>query len=299
MHSQIRQVRSSGCLIVCWRVFGRVSSVESDSVRHDRQYVEVTLGNSPESLALKRKWGDRWNLQASAKAIQSGDLICLARGSSKPMIVRACTDYSAIVLISVTHSHSKQTSGVVERRESSLSFAGSPRELLLVWDWGKPPKVESEFSKYGYLLEIDGLAPQYSNEPQSKALRLLNMGVILGGSGECDEADKTLIKAIRCYEDAFGEDDLQTIAAVDRVAMIYREQQNWLSAESLLTRAIRSKRKIKGFNHPDTLSSVASLLLLHAESASLSKTGRKAMVELAERIKSNAAVTVAGTACIA
>jgi tetratricopeptide (TPR) repeat protein len=280
-------------------VLGRVSSVESDSARHDRQCVEVTFGNSPESLTFKENWGDRWNLQASAKAIQNGDLICLAQGSSKPTIIRACTDHSAIILISVTHSHSETTSGAAEHREASLSLAGSPREFLLVWDWGKPPVVESELSNCGGLVGIDALAPQYSNEFHSKATRLFNMGVILGDSGEYVQADKTLRKAIRCYEDAYGEDDLQTIAAVDRVALTYKEQQNWVSAELLLTRAVRTRQKIKGPNHLDTLSSVANLLLLHVELAGSSRTGQKAMVDLAERIRSNAAVSVAGTAYMA
>jgi hypothetical protein len=280
-------------------VLGRVSSVKSDNTRHNRQCIEVILGNSPESWTFKKKWGNRWNLQASAKAIQKDDIICLVQGASKPTIIRPCTDHSAVILISVTHSHREQTSGDIEGQEASLSLAGSLCELLLVWDWGKPPVVQPEHSNCRDLVEIDALVPEYSNESHSKAARLFHMGVILGDSEEYVQADRTLQKAIKFYEDAFGEEDLQTIAAVDSVALVYKKQQNRVSAELLLTRAVRTRRKTQGPNHRDTLNSVANLLLLHVESAGPSMTGLKVMVDLAERIRSNAAVSVAATAYIA
>ena len=81
------------------------------------------------------------------------------------------------------------------------------------------------------------------------------MGIIWGDLEEYVQADKTLQKGIKFYEDAYKEEDLQTIATMDRVALVCKEQGNWVSAESLLTRAMRTRRKIQGPNHQDTLSS--------------------------------------------
>lgn len=57
------------------------------------------------------KRNTRWTLQASAKPIQDGDVVCLLQGASRPTIIRLYEDYCAIIAISVTPTGDEQTEG--------------------------------------------------------------------------------------------------------------------------------------------------------------------------------------------
>jgi hypothetical protein len=83
--SQTAVIKSKGCIL------GQVSSVISDN----RQSVNITSTNTA--------WSSReWSLQASAKSVQKGDIVCLLKGASKPTIIRLCRDYFAVVVIAAT-----------------------------------------------------------------------------------------------------------------------------------------------------------------------------------------------------
>lgn len=89
--TEIAVINSQGCIL------GRVSS-EDSSDRNDIQQVYITSKYGSEYLGSQKSW----TLQASAKPVQVGDLICLLRGATKPMIIRLCRDYFAVIMISVT-----------------------------------------------------------------------------------------------------------------------------------------------------------------------------------------------------
>jgi hypothetical protein len=111
-NKEITVIKSKGCIL------GQVSSVKCDSVRYDRQHVEIIFNNISRSLGNKREWGAQWTLQASAKSIRQGDLVCLLQGVSKPIIIRMCRDHFAVIMIVVTLRQGVQTEkGYLERQE--------------------------------------------------------------------------------------------------------------------------------------------------------------------------------------
>jgi hypothetical protein len=87
--AEIAVIKSKGC------VLGKVSLVRSDISWNGGQYVDIIFNNIGIQSA-------RWTLQSSAKSIQDGDLICLLQGASKPIIIRLCKDYFAIIVIAAT-----------------------------------------------------------------------------------------------------------------------------------------------------------------------------------------------------
>ena len=78
---EVAVIEGKGCIL------GQVSLVESDSTRYGKQHVTVLLRNSYSTstpLVYRRKW----TLQASAKSIQIGDVVCLLEGASQPTIIK-------------------------------------------------------------------------------------------------------------------------------------------------------------------------------------------------------------------
>ncbi|KAF2178742.1 hypothetical protein K469DRAFT_528622, partial [Zopfia rhizophila CBS 207.26] len=127
---EVAVITSKGCIL------GQVSSVESDSSRYDRQNVGITFKNTPEHLGFERKWSAHWALQASAKSVRQGDLICLLQGAQRPTIIRICKDHFAIIMAAVTpRPVARMQSGYVKCQKLLLSINSFPRNFLLVWNW--------------------------------------------------------------------------------------------------------------------------------------------------------------------
>ena len=114
-------------------ILGQVSLVRSG----DEQDVMITSKNAAWYLGEEVKW----TLQASAKSIQEGDIVCLLQGASKPTIIRLRKDYFTIIIIAATPLNE---SGSLGRPELSKSITRFPRDFLLVWDWKTPLEEQDE-----------------------------------------------------------------------------------------------------------------------------------------------------------
>jgi hypothetical protein len=97
-----------------------------------------------------------WLLQTSAKSIQSGDVICLLQGCSKPTITRLCKDYFAVIIAAASPLKNPKTKQAqYSEFERSASFNHDPAypehvecafsdfmesasfnyDISLIWDW--------------------------------------------------------------------------------------------------------------------------------------------------------------------
>jgi hypothetical protein len=116
-NSQMAVIKCSGCIL------GRVSSIRSD----DRQNVNITFRSKNKAWCL----GDNieWTLQASAKSIREGDIVCLLQGASKPTIIRQCKDHFAVVVIGATPLNESGSFGLSELSKSMAQFS---RDFLLI-----------------------------------------------------------------------------------------------------------------------------------------------------------------------
>ncbi|KAF1965285.1 HET-domain-containing protein, partial [Bimuria novae-zelandiae CBS 107.79] len=126
---EIAVIRSKGCILA------QVSSVKSDVTRDNRQKVNIFLKNTPGRLGHNKTHDVQWTLNVSAKKVEKGDIVCLLQGAPKPVIVRPCKDYFAVIRIAAFPKNKPTESGDTEWSELLQSITVFPRDFLLLWDW--------------------------------------------------------------------------------------------------------------------------------------------------------------------
>ena len=260
-------------------ILGQVSLVESDSARYDRQHVAINFKNTSRSSEYRRKWGDRWTLQASAKPIQNGDLVCLLQGASKPTIIRTRKDHFAVIVIAVTPRQGVQTeSRYVERQGSLPSMESFSRDFLLVWNWDESNET---------LAEINTLVSEYSMITSNKITSLYNVALILQDAEEYEETGKRFQEIIEASEGPSTEEHLYKLAYMENPAFIYKKKNQLEKAEDLFLQVIQTRKRVQGVDHPDTLSSIANLASIYVDEGRLSTKTLEMMEDLLSRVKHN------------
>jgi len=119
-------------------MLGRVKKV--DNGRNDLQTITIAWNDVlwKKELALGIR-GDpspptrssQHQLRASAKLIQYGDGVCYIQGASRPMIVRLCDNYAAIIRISAPIPYPVSEQSALSRLVETVS----PTDIALIWDW--------------------------------------------------------------------------------------------------------------------------------------------------------------------
>jgi hypothetical protein len=206
---QITVIKSMGC------VLGIISSVSSAEAWDDKQTADVKIFIKKGSQTVWT-FNDSWTLQASAKPIKQGDVVCLLQGASHPTIVRLYEDYCAIVAIAATPTESAQLKEIPPSWQDDLSHTETsnretrrndqlevlpfrwqdyirqkqtfPRELLLIWDW----ETDEGLNGANYERVLKSRVPEYSEakieDQRSKAIRLYNLGLLSEDSEKYEEA---------------------------------------------------------------------------------------------------------------
>jgi ankyrin repeat protein len=196
-------IKGRGCIL------GKVLSIESE----ERQKVNITFKNMPEHLGSKKKSHALWTLQASAKHIREGDIVCLLQGTSKPMIIRPCKDHFTIIRIAAFPEGKRTESGDVEWPKLLQSITIFPHEFLLVWSWENSLKLQDP-GEYEVLVRTNSWASEQSEVELGglldKANRFWNVAIILDDLEEYEKAEERLREAIEGYEIVFRKEHLYT-----------------------------------------------------------------------------------------
>lgn len=265
-------IKSKGCIL------GRVSSKNTDHA--NRQKVDITFKNASGSLGQKRKW----TLQASAKSIQVGDLVCFLQGASKPTIVRICRDHFAIVMAAVT-PYLGTESGGAERPELLQPISAFPHDFLLVWDW---KRSQGKLQDQEYETLMNSRVPNHLNTGVGghldKMTRLWDVALILEDTEEYKEAEEKLRETMEGYKRELGKKDPCTLACMDRLAVIYKKTKRWKEAEELFKQVIQTREQVRGTDHPDTRSSMTSLASTYRDQNHLKEAEKlEAMADILKR----------------
>lgn len=221
---EIAVVEGKGCIV------GEVSSVTGKNSWDDRQNVNVTVKNSS---GYFQQWGCRWTLQASARPIQEGDVVCLLQGASKPSIVRLHDDYCSVVAIAVTPPVEKTEYPPKEISGSTMTF---PRGFLLVWDWEASERVLDEFDDYECAQNSQLWRQTRTCVASNSGSRLEAVGLLLHDLQKYEDASRKLQEAIETYVTIHGKESLCALAAMDHLAAIHKShggQKNRERAEKL------------------------------------------------------------------
>ena len=221
----------------------------------------IIFKNKPRSLEYEKKWGAQWTLQASAKSIRQGDLICLLQGASKPTVIRTCKDNFTVIKIAVTLQQGVQTeSGYTERQRPLPSMKSFPRDFLLVWNWEELAGNLRDRVGYETRIEVNTLVPEYSMTTSNKAATLYDVALILGDLEEYKEARKRLQEAIESYEGTPTKEHLYKLADIENLALIHKKDKQWKKAEKIFLQVIETRKQMHGMDYLDTLSSIANLV---------------------------------------
>jgi ankyrin repeat protein len=195
-NKEIVEIKSVGC------VLGRVSSIQTDTTQEGRQGIDIQLKWETESC--------HWVIQASAKSVRVGDIICVLQGASRPTIIRECEDYFAVVLIAVSPPDTiRLWTGlfkwpeILQLKKLESHFT---HDFLLVWDWKVALETSQQLRGYDMFTQRNGIVLGYSDEEiLHKASRLWNVALVLGESREDKRADETIRNAIEGFLTAFAE----------------------------------------------------------------------------------------------
>ena len=237
-------------------ILGEVSLVVPYSGWGDTHKVDITSKDTTTYLGSVREWSARLTLHNSAKSIQPGDIVYLPQGAPRPIIIRTCKDYFAVIMITTTPPEYIRTKGKKVRWSELLhSVRISPHDFLFIWDWTKTPDA---FEEYEALVET-GSRVQKHSEAERKVTRLENMAVILVDLDEYKEAEGRLQEAIRVNEKAFGLEHSDTLTSMGNLASMYQSQGRWKEAEELEVQVMKTSTKVLGLEHPVTLTSMGNL----------------------------------------
>jgi tetratricopeptide (TPR) repeat protein len=100
---------------------------------------------------------------------------------------------------------------------------------------------------------------RFPNAPRIDVARDLTFaGLMSYAAGDVDQATGNLLSAIQEWDSA-SPGDVQSIAALDALAGIYRDQSKYAEAEPLLLRALRLRETMSGPDSSEVIASVDSL----------------------------------------
>ncbi|KAL8955835.1 MAG: hypothetical protein Q9193_006449, partial [Seirophora villosa] len=174
-------------------VLGQVSSVTT--TQDSKMEVYITKFDSLEDDEGRLV---TWFLPPSAKPIKQGDVLCLLQGAPKPTIVRSCKTHFAVVCIGAV----PQGQSPMELSPSTPLAKSFSRDLLLIWNWEKPPEESQDSYAYDLIQ-----APQ--NTGLLSRINYLtdvwNFALILGDLGQHGRAQELLEEAVKGYKIAFGK----------------------------------------------------------------------------------------------
>ena len=241
-------------------ILSQVSSVKSD--QGNRQNVNISFKNTSQHLGYTKEYKAHWNLQASAKSIQKGDIVCLLQGASKPTIIRPYKDHFAIIMIAATFPEAIEM-------ESDSDRWPDLRDFPLIWNWEKALDRLQDQEEYNSLMEANRQVPECSQKKKEdyvrKAMRLYSIALILEDLREYKEAGKRLQEGIEVYKRALGKEHLHTLGLMDKLAIIYKKTQQWKEAEELLLQVIQIRKCVQGEEHSDTFYTLANLVLIYRD----------------------------------
>ncbi|KAF7933346.1 hypothetical protein EAE99_003231 [Botrytis elliptica] len=266
-------------------VLGRVHSIEIDSTRHERQCVNIEFKNQPSI----NKGYTRWILQASAKSIQQGDLVCHLQGTSKPAIIRPYKDHFAIILIAVTLQDQRQIKdGCFDTLYDLPPIKKFLRDFLLIWNWEQGPDNLESQAEYEGTIERYESVPGNLKTDKNRAVNSINVALILTDAGDYENAENILQGKIKNYEGKLGRENTHVLALKETLAWMYHQNGDRMKSENFFLQVIQTRNDLQGKYHQDTLRNVAKLGLVYMEEGPIWRLLSQSMIiRLSNQIENN------------
>ncbi|KAF5595300.1 HETEROKARYON incompatibility [Fusarium subglutinans] len=195
-------------------VLGEVSPVQRDPAWEDSQEVTIAWKNAYVEPGRISSWA----VQASAKNIQAGDIVCLLQGASRPTIIRLCHPYWAIVMISVPPTDAIARDGKgIEWSEILQSVTRFSHSFVFVWDWEMHTNesLGDQERKYEELMVKEMQKGLMTDKLYIIAI-LANIGFVMQDVERHAEAEEYVRRSLRKFEKTLENGDKSNPASNPR-----------------------------------------------------------------------------------
>lgn len=144
-----------------------------------------------------------WTLQASARLLQRGDVICLQQNATRPTITRLYQDFSAIFVVAARPPSSLPSEGEDRIWSEVLNrILLLLRDTILIWNWDYTPEEYARLKTYRIWVEELKWEPQDSGtvSHRDETARLFDFGLILVDLRAFSTAQARFQEGIVCFE---------------------------------------------------------------------------------------------------
>ncbi|MCI0458203.1 MAG: serine/threonine-protein kinase, partial [Gemmataceae bacterium] len=107
------------------------------------------------------------------------------------------------------------------------------------------------------------IAGRFEQQPLVEAAIRLTIGGAYQELGLSAAAQPHLERALEIRRRVRGEEDPETLIAMNNLGLLYGSQNRYAQAEPLYTKALEIRRRVLGEEHPDTVQSMNNLAMLH------------------------------------
>jgi len=104
---------------------------------------------------------------------------------------------------------------------------------------------------------------KFEGQPETEASIHATLGRTYEYLGEYEAAEPHLEAALRLYRQVLGDEHLNTLNAMEDLALVYRRHARYSEAEELFTKALAGKRRLLGNQHFETAVSTNDLATLY------------------------------------
>jgi hypothetical protein len=185
-------LKSKGC------VLGKVSAIQRNNGKDNKQVVEITTTSSP---GYKIDCNGHWLIWTSIQFVREGDLVCLLQGALNPTILRPLEGHFIIIVIGSIGL--KRTDGTNAKWSDLAQSASFIRNFLLVWDW-EISYQNQDPGPYNALTRANNLQSQHeqteSEIDMNDAIQRWNTARILEDPGELTKAKAKSQRTVEFFQ---------------------------------------------------------------------------------------------------
>ncbi|KAF5530822.1 het-domain-containing protein [Fusarium phyllophilum] len=208
-------------------VLGKVTSVAPRSNRNRDFQVTMEFTKPYQSF-----WSSTaWNLHAGVKRAMEGDILCLLKGASNPMLIRQEGNCFSVIMISVP---------ATPRQTKPLQITRL-HKFVLTWNLEDPPKTAND-SQLKTWLDMGTLG--YVESHPEKVVRDGHLAVVsahvLVGAGQFEAAIVLFQKAVEGYNHHLASDDRNRIGCLAAMVVAYGSLQRRHEATGIWESIIRT-----------------------------------------------------------
>jgi serine/threonine protein kinase len=134
-----------------------------------------------------------------------------------------------------------------------------------------PAKAKGLEVTVRYILDeaSESMADKFEDEPLVEASIHQTLGSTYLSLGEYKAAEQHLERARQIRRERLGEEHSDTLASMNKLALVYEKQGRYDEAEKLHIKTLEIRRRVLGEEHPNTLASMNNLALMRPKSCTL------------------------------